>query len=159
MYAVTTPHDKRLAQLNAKLSATLLAAGSHSDRRRAAARLMANRTLGTTAQAESATYRARTGRLDSKDLLTQLARGRKLDSFKANELPPAVAAKPKPARAAYVAGVRRRRAALRAEIAKLAKSRDAYLARKRKSRRGPTSFDDTIGSALKVQGGRAGLSY
>jgi len=66
---------------------------------------------------------------------------------------------PRPARQAYVAKVARRRAKLKREIADLSKKRDAYLRSKTRGKRGPKSFDDTLGDALKAQGASAGIAY
>ena len=159
MYAVSTPMDRGLAHLNARLSATLLASGGATAKRASRRRATANAAMGEVAQAESATYRARSGRIDSNDLLTQIKRGRKLSSFKPADLPAPVAAMPEAERQAYVAKVARKRTALRNEIGKLAAKRKAYIKNKRRELKRGEGFDDKIGAALKVQGAKAGIAY
>jgi hypothetical protein len=157
MVAIRTPLDEELARLNAELSSTLLGAGKGAARRATRSRAMSNAAMGARLQAESAIYRARSGFIDSNDLLGQLKRGRKLDSFRKEELPASVAALPRPARQAYVAKVARRRAKLKKRINALASKREAFIKANRP--RGDTSFDDTIGAALKKQGAKAGIAY
>ncbi|MCA9672859.1 MAG: VWA domain-containing protein [Myxococcales bacterium] len=158
MYAVRTPLDKRLAKLNAELTKTLVVAGSSSARHAAAARAKANASLDTWGGAESATYRARSGRVDSKDLLTQMARGRKLSSFKKTELPPALQAMKPSARAHYVEKVRAKRQRIQSEILRLAKKRDAYIRRSRRAKP-KRAFDDKLIDAFRAAGGKAGIKY
>jgi hypothetical protein len=157
MVATATPHDRRLAELNARLSATALPSGSASEKREVSARLSVNAGMDTAAQAESATFRARSGRLDSKDLLTKMKSGKKLDSMKDEELPAPVAALPAAKRAEYVANVEKERDKLRQEIEVVSKDREAYMRSKSKAR--PKAFDDTVGDALKAQGKKVNVAY
>ncbi|MCC6748035.1 MAG: VWA domain-containing protein [Deltaproteobacteria bacterium] len=158
MVAMATPHDRRLAELNRKLSATLLPSGSGAEKDAARERARSNLSMDEVAQAESATYRARRGAIDGADLLSKLGRGRALGGMAARELPPQVAALPAPARQAYVDRVARERKEVQEEIAKLAKARDGYLKTRRKSVRSD-AFDDKVGEALKAQGPKAGIAY
>lgn len=158
MVALSTPHDRRLKELNEALSRTLLATGSSADKSAARGRARANMHMDAYAQAESAGYRATSGRLDSKDLLTVMKRGKKLDDLRDEELPAPVAALPKPARKRYVAKVKAKRAKIMTEIKRVNRARRAYLKKKR-PRSGPKAFDDTVREALKAQGKRAGLAY
>ncbi len=159
MYAVKTPMDRRLADLNARLSATLLASGGAAAKRATRRRATANAAMDRVAQAESAAYRARSGRIDSNDLLTRIKRGKKLSSFKPSDLPAPVAAMPKTEREAYVAKVARQRATLRNKIVKLATKRKAYIKNQRRAMKRGDGFDDKIGAALRSQGAKAGIAY
>ena len=158
MIAITTPVDRELAELNKRLSATLVPTGSGRDRAAARARRKANYAMSAPVQAESAKYRVNSGRLDSKDLLTVLGKGRKLEDVPPSALPAPVAAMPMPARRAYVSGVKSRRARIKAKIKKLSRSRDSYI-KARRPKGAPKSFDDTLGDALEAQGSRAGIKY
>lgn len=176
MHDTATPQDEQLAELNGKLSDTLLPTGSAAARAAVEQRLATNRAMSRLAQAESAKYRTRSGQLDSADLLTVLARGRKLESIPDDELPPAVAALPRAQRAAYVAQVKRQRDAIMQQITELTEQRKEYLA----SREAPPapsaadsaagspaarpapprpSFHDSMGAALKKQGAAFDLAY
>jgi hypothetical protein len=156
MVAVRTPMDDRLRMLNGALTDTLLPTGSGGAKARARRRALDNASMDAWAQAESAKYRAKSGRIDGKDLLTVMSRGKKLSDMSEAELPAPVAALPAPARRAYVAKVAKRRRALKREILEVSKKRDAYIRAKKPKTRG---FDDTIGSALKAQGAKAGIAY
>ncbi len=156
MVAIATPLDDKLAALNARLSATMLAAGGAGERAAAARRLAVNASMDGWAQAESAKFRARSGKLDSSDLLGKMAKGAKLEAMKDEELPAAVAAVAPPKRTAYVAKVAQQRAELQQEIDKLARDRDAYIKAKRPATAG---VDDAVAGALKKQGAKAGIAY
>ncbi len=158
MIAMTTPMDRELKELNAKLSSTLLPTGSAADKGAAMARLRVNRAMSAEVQAESARYRARSGRLDSKDLLTVLSRGKKLEDMDEESLPAPVAAMAPPARKAYVAQVKAKRKAIKRRIMKVSKARAGYIKAKR-PKAAPKAFDDTLGEALKKQGKRIGVKY
>jgi hypothetical protein len=158
MVAMHTPYDRKLTELNAALSRTLLPTGSATDKAAARTRGRANAAMGTVAQAESAAYRASSGKLDSADLLSVLRKGKDLDELREAELPAPVAAMPRARRKAYVDGVAKKRAALKREIARVNKERQAHLRAQRKPGKA-TSFDDTLGAALKDQGAKIGVAY
>lgn len=154
MVAVATPVDSRLKDLNERLSRTLIPVGDESTREAAARRARINASMDGFAQAESAKFRAKSGKLDSTDLLSK---GMDVDKVKDADLPAPVAAMAKPARKAYVAKVAKEREELKAEIEKLSKERDRHLKAKRPA--GAPAVDDAIGAALKKQGGKAGILY
>jgi hypothetical protein len=156
MVAVSTPLDSRLTELNARLSATVLPTGSAEVRMGAARRMRINAAMDGVAQAESARFRASSGKVDSADLLTVMAKGKRLESLKDEELPSVLAGKSREEQKAYVAKVARERAEIQTEVDKLSKEREAIIRAKRPK---ATSFDDTIGHALKKQGARAGIAY
>ncbi len=158
MIAMATPMDTELKELNDKLSSTLLPTGSAADKAAATGRLRINRAMSAGVKAESATYRARSGRLDSKDLLTVLSRGKKLEEIDEAKLPAPVAAMAPPARKAYVQKVKAKRRAIKRKIRAVAKKRSKYI-RAKKPKGAPTAFDDTLGKALKKQGKRIGVKY
>ena len=158
MVAIATPMDLELKKLNDELSKTLLPTGSVADKSAARARLRVNRAMSAGVQAESARYRARSGRLDSKDLLTVLSRGKKLEDLPQAALPAPVAAMAPPARKAYVRQVKAKRSALQRRIMKVSKKRSSYIKSKKK-KNAPKAFDDELGKALEVQGGRIGVKY
>jgi Mg-chelatase subunit ChlD len=158
MVARSTPYDKELAKLNDELSTTALHAGGEGTKRAYRSRMVGNRGMGSMSKADSATYRARSGHLDSGDLLAQMKKGKKLHSFREAELPPAVAAKPMAQRRRYIRSVAKTRRRINKKILSLAKDRDAYLKKARKGR-GSSGFDDVLGGALKRQGEKAGIAY
>jgi len=157
MVAVSTPFDRKLQELNLALSSTLLPTGGAGEKAAARRRARDNSAMDAFAQAESAKYRAKSGRIDSKDLLTVMSRGKRLSEMNDKELPAPVAALSMPARQAYVANVAKQRHELKNKIAKLAKKRDSYIRAKRPAT--SDAFDSTVGSALKAQGKSAGIAY
>ncbi len=160
MLAVATPYDRRLAALNRALSGTLLPAGSGGLRHAARRRARANAAMGAAEQAASAAFRARSGKLDSGDLLGQLAKGRTLDSYKDHELPASLAALPKPAQRAYVRRVAKQRAELKAKVLTMTKKREAFLRKARRVSGAKTpAVDDVVERALRKQGKKAGILY
>jgi len=157
MVAVASPYDARLRELNLDLTATLLPTGGGAAKASARRRAVANASMDGLAQAESAKFRARSGRIDSKDLLTVLSRGKRLSDMDEAELPAPVAAMPAPARKAYVDRVAKNRKELSQKIAEVAAKRDAYVRAKRPASR--DGFDDKVSAALKAQGKSVGLAY
>ena len=158
MVAYKTPVDTKLAELNRELSKTLLPAGSSRDKAAARDRAMSNMAMEPTVQAESASFRARSGKLDSNDLLDQMAKGKGLDAFDEDELPKPVAAMPAPKRKAYVASVAKKRATLKAKIKSLTRTRKKYVEAQKKPS-APMSFDDSVAGAVKAQGKKIGVAY
>lgn len=158
MVAISTPHDERLKELNKAMSSTLLPTGTVAHKSAARRRARINSAMGAMAQAESAKFRSKSGKLDSKDLLFQISRGKKLEDMDNEDLPAPVAALPRAEQKLYVAKVARKRAQIKAEIDKLSKERDAYIKTKKRPR-SSTSFDDTVVKALKKQGTKAGIKY
>jgi hypothetical protein len=154
MVAIATPVDSRLADLNARLSRTLIPVGSAGARAETRRRATINAAMDGFAQAESAKFRAKSGKLDSNDLLSK---GMDVERVKDEDLPAPVAAMAKPARKAYVAKVQQEREQLKSEIEKLSKERDKMIKAKRPA--GGAAVDDAIGAALKKQGSKAGIAY
>ncbi len=159
MVAIKTPVDERLKELNMELSATILPTGDKVAKRAARRRATMNMAMKAEVQAESAKYRAASGKLDSTDLLAGMAKGKDLDAFSEEELPAPVAAMPRAERKGYVAKVAQKRAKLKRKIKKLSASRSAYIKAKRPAASKGTSFDDTIEAALKEQGKKIGVEY
>jgi len=157
MIAVRTEYDDRMKALNARLSRTLIPVGGAGERAEATRRAEVNASMDGFAQAESAKYRARSGKLDSTDIATAMGKGRSIDSFKDEELPAPVAAMPRPARKAYIEKQLAERSAVQAEIAKVAADRDKAI--KAKAPAGSAGMDDSVRRALKKQGAKAGIAY
>ena len=156
MIAVRTEYDDRMAALNARLSRTMIPVGGAGDRAEATRRAAINASMDGFGQAESAKYRARSGKLDSVDIANAMAKGRRIEDMKDEELPAPIAAMPKPARHAYVSKVLSERAEVQAEIAKLATARDKAIKAKAPA---STGMDDSVRRALKKQGAKAGIAY
>jgi hypothetical protein len=153
MVAVRTPLDERLRDLNERLSRTAIPVGSAGEREESARRLRVNASMDGWAQAESAKFRGRSGKIDSNDLL---GKGGDVEKVKDADLPAPLAAMAKPARKAYVAAQAKARAELQSEIDKVSKERDRIIRAKRPATSG---MDDALGAALKKQGAKAGITY
>jgi hypothetical protein len=156
MKQVPSPVDRYLARFNHELSQTAIPTGDEQTVLEARRRLDWNRTLGVHDQAESATFRARSGRLDAADLLYLLGKGRKLREIPDAQLPRELRELSVPEREALLKRIAARRAVLNETILRLAKERDAY---RQKLSNGQTSFDASLRNILRQQGARVGLSY
>lgn len=141
-----------------ELSGTILPTGSVVAKEAVRRRAAMNAAMAAEVQAESASYRATSGKLDSADLLAGLDKGKDLDAYGEDELPAPVAALPKAERKVYVKKVAAKRATLKKRIKALASERSAYIKAKRPAA-GGMAFDDTIGAALKKQGKKIGVAY
>lgn len=156
MRRVPTVVDKYLAEFNRELSQTALPTGDKKTVLEARRRLDWNRKLDIFDQAESAVFRARSGRLDAVDLLYLLGRGRKLQEFPEAQLPQDLRALSAPERAALLKRIAQKRAAMIDTILRLAGERDVFL---KKASSGQVSFEASLATILREQGGRVGLSY
>ena len=159
MVAVRTPVDERLKELNMELSSTILPTGGAGVKMAARRRVTMNAAMASEVQAESASYRATSGKLDSADLLAGLAKGKDLDAYAEEDLPAPVAALPRAERKVYVKKVAQKRATLKKRIKTLAARRSAYIKAKRPAASKGSAFDDTIEAALKKQGKKIGVAY
>jgi hypothetical protein len=153
---VPSPVDQHLARFNQELTRMALPTGDERTVREARQRLDWNRKLGVYDQAESATFRARSGKLDAADLLYLLGKGKKLRDIPVAQLPPELRELAAPEREALLRRVVERRAVVNDMILRLARERDAY---REKLSDGKASLEASLRSLLKQQGARVGLTY
>jgi uncharacterized protein YegL len=167
--AITTPYDKRLAELAAALGGTYLAygggAGAEGVRYRAEAK--ARQSEAESSVAASAPAEARADRAFNKvvnadayvgDLLQAIENGSvKLESVKDEDLPEELKKLSPAQRKQDVDRRLAERQKLRNEILSLSKQRDEFVAAERKKQGKQTGFDAAVASALKEQLNRKGI--
>ena len=168
--AISTPYDKELAELGAKIGSTFMAygggAGAAGVRYRSeASQGQASReiTVASLAPVGAAADRAVNKALNSEayagDLLTSLENGStKLDKVKDEDLPDDLKKLEPAARQKEIEKRLGERKKLREDILKLSKQRDEFIAAARKKQSGkPNSFDSAVAGALREQLGRKGI--
>lgn len=162
--SVETPFDKRLAELNAKLADDAIAYGAPAKRARTVSKIARRKSLAPAVAAEAASYGARSGRMDSGDLLTALMEGSiagGLEDMDEAELPPEAAAVPKPKRTAWLKDRKAKRKNIEKEILATSKSRESFLKSEETKRGGPKAdaFDTNVVDMLRQQAADIGVLY
>lgn len=163
MVATRTPYDDELATLNAKLAGTSLFAGGRAEREEgfAAAREVA--AMPASAAADRAAFATKSGGGlglmgsvggGAVDLAAEPAR---LASLGDDALPDALKKLPPEARKAAVEKAAKERKAVEAEMTKLARDRDAWLAKNAAAKR--DSFDEQVFETVKKKAKSAGVAY
>jgi Mg-chelatase subunit ChlD len=162
--AISTPYDKELSELGAKIGSTYVAygggAGPAGDSYRTEARgrqaameyaVASNAPAG--AAADRAVNKAVNSEAYAGDLLTSLENGSaKLDKVKNEDLPDDLKKLEPAARQKEIEKRLAERKKLREDILKLSKLRDEFIAGARKKQSGkPNSFDSAVARALTEQ--------
>ncbi|MEN3333716.1 MAG: hypothetical protein V7641_3081 [Blastocatellia bacterium] len=170
--AIATPYDKEMAEKGAILGATYVAYGGGSGAAGARYRAEASEkqaamesSVATSAPAPAAADRAVNKAVNSAayagDLLTSLENGSlKLDAVKDEDLPDDLRKLDSEARKKEIEKRLADRQRLRAEILKLQKQRDEFIAAERKKQSGPQNgFDTAVAESLKKQLTSKGIKY
>lgn len=162
--AVTTPYDKKLGELGARIGGTYLAYGAAPARSRAMG--MASETesrVMTAAPAAAAADRAVNKAINryayAGDLLQDVENGAvKAESVKEDQLPDDLKKLSPDARKKEIARRIAARKAMRAEILTLSKQRDAYLISAQKKKGGKkVGFDTAVAEALRKQAAKKNI--
>jgi Mg-chelatase subunit ChlD len=165
MVAMATPMDAELATLNRKLGGTLVAYGGEIARRAVAAKQLASEAAPAAAMADRLAFNMKAGVAVQGDgeLLDSLASGKlKLAEVKKDELPVEMQKLSEAELKTAVEKKQKERADLQAQIAKLGKQREQYLAqeRQRLATAGKAdSFDEKVGEAIRSQAAKKGIEY
>lgn len=156
--AVTTPYDKELAQLGAKIGSTYTAYGAAPARSRAknsagATELHVSAAAPASAQADRAVNKAINRYAYEGDLLQDIENGAvKSEAIKDSELPDDLKKLSPEIRKKEIARRIEQRKTLRAEILTLSRQRDTFLrGRQKKSDGKPVAFDTAVADALRKQ--------
>jgi hypothetical protein len=161
---VATPFDKRLSDLNSRLADDALAYGAPEKRARTTRKIARRKTLPPGVAAEAAGYGARSGRMDSGDLLTALMEGSiagGLAGMDEDTLPAAARAVPKSKRKAWLKDRKANRKKLETEILAASESREEYIEAEETKAGGPKkdAFDTNVVEMLKEQAADIGVAY
>jgi Mg-chelatase subunit ChlD len=163
--AIATPMDAKLAELNREVGATLVAYGSAPERSAVFAKQAASEAAPVAAAADRLAYNAKSGVTVQGDgeLLDSLAAGKvKLETLKKDELPPELQKLNGQQLQAEIKKRQAARSAVEAEIQKLSKERDNYIAqeKKRLATGGKSdSFDQKIADAIHAEAAKKGIQY
>ena len=165
MVAIATPMDAELVELNRKIGTTLVAYGGEPARRAVLARQAAAEAAPTAAVADRLAFNARSGVAvqGEGELLDALANGRvELESLKKDQLPPELQTLDEAGLKAEIEKRQKERAEWQAQIQKLNKGREDFIAeeRKRLAEKGRAdSFDEKVAETIRTQAARKGIEY
>lgn len=159
--AVTTPFDRPLAEVSARLGERTYLFGSAPKREADAVKLGRNLAQAPEGGAARAAVQAKRGRVAEYDLLDALKEGRAdLAALKDEELPEMLRGLSSAQRSAKVAELRVERERLLMEIRTLTEKRDAFLAEEqKKAPAAKDGFDEQVLSQLRSQAKRFGIRY
>jgi len=165
MAVIATPMDGELAALNRKLGTTLVGYGGEKARRMVATKQLAAEAAPASVAADRLAFNAASGVAvqGEGELLDGLSSGKlKLESLKKDELPAEMQKLDSDELKAEIGKKQTERAALQAQIQKLSKEREEYLAaeRKRLAEQGKgDSFDENVAASIRTQAARKGIEY
>ncbi len=166
--SISTPYDKKLSELGAKIGATYVAYGGGAGKDGAAYRLnkmKAQATVEVTvsadapteAQADRAVNKALNSRAYADDLIQEVENGNlKLSDVKTDDLPDDLKKLSPAAREKEVQNRIADRKQIRAEILELSKKRDAFIKTERAKMGKQDGFDSAVENALREQMRRSG---
>jgi len=167
--AITTPHDRRIAELSKKLDETKLYYGDKNQKMRQKAKQAAtdkiHKGLSFASRARRAEYNtSKSGRknfLGENELVDDIASGKiKLDKIKSENLPASIAALPTEEQTLAIGKLQQQRLKLNQELKKVTGARADYLRKEAEKRGGlKTSLDEKIYSAVKEQAEEKGIEY
>lgn len=155
--AISTPYDSKLADLAAKLGKTYVSYGSKSKREALSARQVATEDRITSgaapgAQAERAMNKAVNSFQYDGDLVQDVENESvKLKDIKTEDLPEDLQKLSPAEREKAIAARIAERTKIRAEIVRLSKQRDDYIAAERRKTGQSNGFDTAVAAALKEQ--------
>jgi hypothetical protein len=158
---IATPHDKKLAELNAALLKTAVVYGNRRLRGKQSALNMAAGGYKPTIAADRATFVAKDGSVARNDLLEELDKENvDLDKVKKELLPEKMQKMTPEQRKKYVADLQAKRGVLMKQIKTLSAKRTEYIKKELAKAAGPRdSFDEKIVETLKRQAARKHISY
>jgi hypothetical protein len=159
---VSTPFDKRLAELNGELARTTLVYGNGVEQKAAQSKADWAVALGAPAAAERVAFNAKNGQCAAFDLLDAINNKKvKLEALKKEELPPAMQKMTLVQQKDYLAKLGARRITLNCEVLDLDKKRNAWIAKEQAedAKRGKTSFDREVLGVLQKQARRYHIAY
>ncbi|GEM_PF-5759984 len=116
-------------------------------------------SLSLLLSASSATYSAKSDRMNNEDLVQAVRDGKKLDGIPKDQLSKKMQKMSKAQRNAYIAKMQKKRDKIRKSILALSKKRDTYLKKEMRKSKKATSFDAKVLETLKEQATSIGVAY
>ena len=166
--AVSTPFDRKLAELAASLEDTRIFYGDKDELKKQAKKDKAGKKLreelSTAALARRSTFNAsasgEANLLGSSELVDAISRGRvELDDIAEEEMPASLRAMAPAEQKVHIAKQAERRDNIKQEIKKLSQSRQRFIEEQMTSEDAEKSLDEKIYSAVKEQAKTKGLIY
>jgi Mg-chelatase subunit ChlD len=165
MAVIDAPQDRRLAELNVELGATLMAYGGAEAEKEVRAKQAYAEAAEAPAVADRLAYNSATGKVvqGGGDLVEDLAAGRvKLEDLDEEELPQTIKGLKPAEQEVYLAEQGKKREAVQSEIDKLLAEREAYISAETKKRiesgQG-SAFDLEVARIIREQGRKKGILY
>ncbi len=165
MVAMATPMDAELSTLNRKLGSTLVAYGAEPARRAVAAKQIAAEAAPASVAADRLYFNTKAGVAvqGEGELLDSLSNGKlKLAEVKKDQLPADWQKLSESELKTAVEKKQKERAELQAQIVKLGKEREEYLAQERRrlaTASKADSFDEKVAQTIRAQAARKGIEY
>jgi uncharacterized protein YegL len=170
---VETPYDKKLAQLGGKMGSTYVAYGfggagggggrarSEKMKEQAKVEMRFAASAPVAAQADRALNKVLNARNYYGDLLNELESGRlKMKDVKSDQLPAELQKLPAPEKEKMLQKRLEERREIKAEILKLNRQREEFLAKQKPSKSASqASFDAKVVEAVRKQAGRRGIRF
>ena len=159
---VSTPHDKRLADINGELATSTLVYGRAEEQARGLAKNKEAEKLDAPAAAERVAFQAKNAQVASYDLLDSIKQGRvKLEDLKTEELPKELREMKPEERKEHLKKLDAKRDALRKEALDLDKKRSDFIAKKQAedTGKGKNSFDNEVLDVLRNQAKKHKIDY
>lgn len=163
--AIATPYDRKLGELNRSLGTTLVAYGLEPARRAVLAKQAASESAPAAVTADRLAYNARAGKAvqGGGELVDALATGElKLEELKKEQLPSAWQKLDGNQLKTEIADKQKQRREIQAEISKVNRQRDEFLAAERRKSAGAAksdSFDAQVAATIRAQAARKGINY
>jgi Mg-chelatase subunit ChlD len=167
--AITTPHDRKIAELSSKLDETKLYYGNKQQKLKQKAKQDAtkkiHKDLSFASRARRAEYNAsasgRKNFLGENELVNDIASGKiKLDKITSENLPSSIAVLPAEQRKPAIVKLQKERLKLNQELNKITGARADYLKKEAKKLGGlKGSLDEKIYAAVKQQAEEKGIKY
>ncbi len=154
MEAVATPFDKKLQELNLRLSETMYGSGSVERRRNYHRKAQRRKQFDAEDAGNSAGYFGKTGLMPEGDLLQAVSKGA-VSLTDDNALPADVADLSLHERKAWFSSKKKERKALQKEIRRITKKRDGFV----KKNAPKSGFDKNVEKTITEQSKRIGVKY
>jgi hypothetical protein len=158
--AMSTPYDKRLAELNGALAKTTVVYGEANWQAMNQAKAADAAKLSVAAAAERAGYNAKKEQCAAYDLIDCIRNGTvKLDDIKKEHLPPEMQKMTPAERKAYLEKIEKQRAELQKEAKDLDKKRSDFIKEKLAENKGKDGFDGQVLDMLRKQAAKVKIAY
>ena len=159
---VSTPFDKRLAEINGDLARTTIVYGKAEEQARGLAKNKDAEGLAPGAAAERVAYQAKNAQSATYDLIDAVKQNRvKLEEMKDEELPKELQKLKPEERKEYLKKIEEKRETMRKEALELDKQRSDFITKKQaeESTKGKSSFDTQVLEVLRNQAKKHKIDY